>query len=266
MDAIISWLNDKKNLPIIIAGVAVILIVFFVFMFMSGKKKSTDTAADATKTTTATTTASQTAPGMMPGMMPGMPGMTGMGAQTAVAEAPPGEDLPPMLPYRKDPFVPLDPTPIPTKTDRIIAQIPAAPRARLFPSAPSLAETAKEEVLPPQPTRRVAGVMWNGQVSAILETNGQYDVVRPGSVVNKGNSKVVVEKIQSDSIVLKTLDTDKPMTIKVGLAGSPSASTGTSTSAPGMITPTMPGGGISPMVPGVMPGMMPNAAMPGLIR
>ena len=102
--------------------------------------------------------------------------------------------------------------------------------------APVWRETGSEvevtEVLPPQPYRRMAGVLWNGRVSAILETNGETDIVRPGMDITRGNSRVRVESIQQDCIILKTLDTRTPMTIKVNMAGSV-MSTGSDLTQPG---------------------------------
>jgi hypothetical protein len=93
---------------------------------------------------------------------------------------------------------------------------------------------AQDEVMPPQPQRRMAGVMLDSKISAILETNGEDDIVTPGTVVTRGGSKVSVESISPDQIVLKTLDTTKPFIIRVNMAGSMSGE-------------GMPGGG--PIVP-----------------
>ncbi len=261
MDAIISWLNDKKNMPIVIAAAAIILVLFFVFMKMTGKIGGSATKKDGAETTaTATGTAPAAgmmpgSPGMsgMPGMMPGAPGMGGTD-QTQVAAAPVVK-LSPMLPYRKDPFQPLGGQP--SKAQRLASMIPSLPHIRLQPVSVEIPESDIQETLPPQPTRRVAGVMWNGQVSALLETNGEMDIVRPGKIIDKGNSKVVVEKIHSDSVILKTLDTKKPMYIRVGLAGSPNAASAANTGAnmPGGMMPTMPGG-MMPTMPGMMPGII----------
>lgn len=273
MDAIISWLNDRKNMPIVIAIAAILLVLFFVLMKVTGriggsaeKEEGTTVAQGGAGSTTGT---QGSVPGAMPGMMPGapmmpgmMPGMMGGTSQQATVAAAPAVKQPPMLPYRKDPFEPLGGQP--SKIDRLASMIPSVPRVRLQPVTVELPDSALAEALPPQPNRRVAGIMWNGKVSALLETNGEIDIVKPGSVINKGNSKVVVEKIMPDSVILKTLDTKKPHTIRVGLAGSPSAAAASPiTSMPGM--PTMPG-----MMPGapMMPGMMPGAispTMPGMV-
>ncbi len=63
-------------------------------------------------------------------------------------------------------------------------------------------------------------MLWNGRVSAILETEGEVDIVRPGQEISTGQSRVRVERIEPDAIILKTLDTKEPMTIRVNMAGS----------------------------------------------
>jgi hypothetical protein len=136
-----------------------------------------------------------------------------------------------MLPYRKDPFLPLGGAPTRSKViESLLPQVshyqfPPAVRPVTIPGISKTAAVA--EVLPPQPFRRMAGVMINGRVSAILETNGEADIVVPGMEVTRGNSRVRVESITSDEIILKTLDTKRPFTIKVNLTGAvaiPSAS------------------------------------------
>jgi hypothetical protein len=68
--------------------------------------------------------------------------------------------------------------------------------------------------------------LWDGgSVQAILETEGQVELVKPGSPSQY--SRVMVESIQPDSVILRTLDTPTPMTIKVNLAGSLAAGEGT---------------------------------------
>lgn len=275
MDGIISWLNDKKNLPIVIAAAAIIILLIVVFLKMSGKlggaskEKTTASATDAASSATSATGttgasgAPSTVPGM-PGMMPGgMPGMPGMGGTQQAAEPEtPGIQLPPMLPYRKDPFVQIGGTP--SKRDELIAKLPSLSHTRFAPMQVNLLDTSsKVENLPPQPTRRLAGILYNSRVSAILETNGVMDIIKPGTVLDRGNSKVLVESIMKNAVVLKTLDTKKPMRIVVSLMGSPNASSndnpvnnmgGGNMMMPGGM-PTMPGG--MPMMPGGMP-MMPG--------
>ncbi len=81
--------------------------------------------------------------------------------------------------------------------------------------------------LPPVP-RRIAGVKYNGAITAILETgdaNGavQHDVIRPGSVVPSGISDpadLVVESITMKALVLRAAD---GRSVEVKLSGLPPA-------------------------------------------
>ena len=235
MDAIQAWIKDRKNLPIVAAGTLIIVVLAVLLslrmtgMIGGGGQMSSD----------ADVPPYGGQPGMpQPGMpQPGVPGPGGPvypgmplppggqlatpGAPQQAAAVPASAKLAPMLPYRKDPFLPL--SGVPTKKDYIAYILPSLRRPRIAP-APVWRETGGEvevtEVLPPQPYRRMAGVLWNGRVSAILETNGETDIVRPGMDITRGNSRVRVESIQQDCIILKTLDTRTPMTIKVNMAGS----------------------------------------------
>lgn len=220
MQAFSAWLQDKKNLPVVLAGTGIVLVLAILLIlkmngFIGKPKQAVAPTAGV--------------PGM-PVPQAGMPA----GDMTATGGAPPAPGVPPtpgavpgvqqaklapMLPYRKDPFMPL--YGIPKKSDVIAALLPSLSRPRLAPAPVSDAEIASaEEVLPPQPFRRMSGVLWNGKVSAILETNGETDVVRPGMELTRGNSRVMVESITQDSVILKTLDTKTPFTIKVSMAGS----------------------------------------------
>jgi hypothetical protein len=232
MDAIQAWIKDRKNLPIVAAGTLIIVVLAVLLSLRmtgmiggGGGQMSSDTGVPPY--------------GGQPGMpQPGVPGPGGPqspgmpipqgGPPTGPipgapqqAAVPASAQLAPMLPYRKDPFLPL--AGVPTRSDKLAYILPMLRRPRIAP-APVIRETGGEvevtEVLPPQPYRRMAGVLWNGRISAILETNGETDIVRPGKEITRGNSRVRVESIQQDCIILKTLDTRTPMTIKVNMAGS----------------------------------------------
>jgi len=253
MEKLTAWLSDKKNLPIVVAGASIVLILAVLFMLkMTGTIGGGGGGGEIT-------------PDMgMP--LPGQPGVPGPGAPGAPpagpvtptpgapgpgpgAPAPPGATvavMPPMLPYRKDPFLPL--TGLPTKQDVMAMMLPALRRPRIAPAPvpPLTAEgggVTVTEVLPPQPFRRMAGVLWNGSVSAILETNGETDIVRPGMEITRGNSKARVESIQQDCIILKSLDTKTPYYIRVSMRG---AVTG----------PNAPGQDQNQMISGGNPGEM----------
>ncbi|MHB0999328.1 MAG: hypothetical protein ACYC27_08775 [Armatimonadota bacterium] len=282
MDGIFTWINDKKNLPIVIAAAAIILVLFFVFMKMTGKiggskqqagtegKAGTNiagTTGTGSPNMMATNPMSSGMPGggmQMPSGMPMMPGgMSGMGTNDTQPAAPPGIKLPPMLPFNKDPFQHVGGEP--TKADLLTAKLSNLSHTRFAPMPLDFKQSDVQESLPAQPNRRLAGILWNGKVSAMLETNGEMDIIRPGMVLDKGNSKVIVDSIQANSVILKTLDTKKPFTIKINLTGSPNAASQNATAIPGnmMMPGGMPGG--MPMMPGgMMPGGMPGG-MPGMI-
>lgn len=246
MEALKAWIEDRKNLPIVAAGTSIIIILALLIVLKSngvigGKKQA---PADMS----AQNPSMPMAPPVMP---PGAPGVQ----PTAPVAPPPGTQIPggetaaqtqtvavpaklaPMLPYRKDPFSSL--TGYSRVKEMLVNALPMIESRRLAPASVSKLETIQEEALPPQPFRRMAGVLWNGKVAAIMETNGESDIVRPGMEITKGNSRVLVESIQPNCIILKTLDTMTPMTIKVNMAGS--VTSGGSSAAPqGYNAPGMP--------------------------
>lgn len=246
-----QWLNDPKNRPIAIGGaVAVILIALFaVFMFVGQRAPS--------PTGSGTGTSTSLPPGFSPEGLPedqpmptGPPGVGPMGptagvpmgtrapgatAGGRVAQAPP-EGKPPSQ-YRVDPFRPL-----PWEAD--ISRPPVlsvVPPVRLQPlPTPGRQEEDQQDILPPQPYRRVAGIMWGRSVAAIIETQGDLPrVVKPGDTLDG----LRVARIEPNQVVLSTLGV-KPQEITVKLG------------APIMpVQRTMPGFG---GVPGGMPGGIPG--------
>ncbi|MCS6948845.1 MAG: hypothetical protein NZ520_00125 [bacterium] len=252
-----QWLNDPKNRPLVIGGaIAVVVIaVVAVLLFMGGGSQQTTP----TQTTTApvggpsreelegdygvpTTGAPPMAGGPRGGMgMPGMGGMPrpGMGAQQA-AQVPAGN---PPSRYRVDPFKPL-----PWEADVSkppILSVVTPVRLQPLPT-PRVREEEQEDILPPQPYRRVAGIMWGQSVAAIIETQGDLPrVVKPGDTIDG----LRVARIEPNQVVLSTLGR-KPQEISVKL-GAP-------------ITPVQrafPGAGGVPGaggIPGVPPGGFPG--------
>ncbi len=217
MDAVKSWLQDRKNLPVVVAGTAVILVAVVFLLLRLSATSSTNTAS-----TPPADMPAAGAGGPSPAGVPeagGGPGMPG-GASPATPAATPAVSKEALLPYRKDPFKPF--TRKPNRTQILISMLPSISHVRIAP-APVKKLGAVEvvtETLPPQPVRRMAGVLMNSKISAILETDGRSDIVTPGMVVNRSGSRVRVESITPDQIVLKTLDTKKPFTVRVNLQGS----------------------------------------------
>jgi len=183
--------------------------------------------------------------GPMGGPMAGGAGY-GRGAPQQVAEAP-KEGKPPSK-YRVDPFKPL-PWEADVSKPPILSVVPPV-RLQPVPTAKPRSEE-EEDVLPPQPYRRVAGIMWGQSVAAIIETQGDLPrVVKPGDTIDG----LRVARIEPGQVVLSTLG-KKPQEIAVKL-GAP-------------ITPvqrTFPGvGGVPggvPGVPGGVPGV-PGGGAPG---
>lgn len=253
MDSLKAWLQDQKNLPIVAAGtIIIIILVLFVVLRSSGvigKKRPTFSE-----------------PTNQPGMPPPIPSPQGAGtvpptaptrATPAVGMSPGAQPqaptevakLAPMLPYRKDPFVSASGRPnVKFALMNILPSI-TPPRLTAAPIVTGPDMSVVAETTAPQPFRRMAGALWNGKVAAILETEGVSDIVRPGMEITRSGSRVRVESIQPNYIILKTLDTKTPIIIKVNMAGSVTNTSPTGT-RPGYNTTVgpldYPGGPIGP--------------------
>ena len=147
MDAIQAWIKDRKNLPIVAAGTLIIVVLAVLLslrmtgMIGGGGQMSSD----------ADVPPYGGQPGMpQPGMpQPGVPGPGGPvypgmplppggqlatpGAPQQAAAVPASAKLAPMLPYRKDPFLPL--SGVPTKKDYIAYILPSLRRPRIAPAS-----------------------------------------------------------------------------------------------------------------------------------
>lgn len=280
MNGIVAWVQDKKNRVVILAGLSVIAAIVIVVVLVKNNNKASQQASTSTASSTGTTATGttptgvpgpggpmMTGPGGMGGMLPPPPGVSMMmpgagGAQSTASTAPTGpiEKLNPILPYRTDPFV--QPPPPNGQNQRLVAQVESLTHEdhRLAPmpvAGPGTGGDAAVDV--PQPNRRLAGVMWNGKVSAILETGNETDIVYPGMTLSRGNSHVRVDSIQPSYVMLRTLDTKPARMIRVNLGAGGNAGSGAGS--------TMPSGmpGMPTMMPGGMPGMpgMPGG-MPGM--
>jgi len=69
-----------------------------------------------------------------------------------------------------------------------------------------------------QPPRRMAGLILNDRIYAILETNGKTEIVQPGDMLS--DRLAFVDRIEQDKVVLKTIDR-KPKYLVVRLASAP---------------------------------------------
>jgi len=93
-----------------------------------------------------------------------------------------------------------------------------------------IGQNGKNKEIPelPQPPRRMAGILLNQRVYAIIETNGVSDVVQPGDMLK--DHLASVERIEPDKIILKTVD-KKPRYITVKMAASPHVDNSSAASA-----------------------------------
>lgn len=231
MDKIKAFMSDKKNTPIVgaVAGIVLVLVVLFYlkqFGIIGAGGGGTDYASDSGASTTdsMSTPADMSTSGEQPpdgtsvdqastGASP-----DGGGGQASPPPAGPADKIPPMLAYRKDPFMGFSGPP--KKEDAMMAVLPSLRRIRLAPVRvlpPEEEAVEIEEVLPPQPVRRVAGIMWGSQVKAIIESGGKTYVKMPGEII--AEERVRVERIEPTGVILTTLDTKRPMSIRVNLAG-----------------------------------------------
>lgn len=247
-----QWLNDPKNKPLVIGGaVAVVLIVALVlFLFMGGGQQPASSPQTSASRSTLEDQPTATGPAPMGGPMMGAPTMggpmmggtpfAGAGAQQ-VAQAPTKEGRPPSK-YRIDPFKPL-PWEADVSKPPILSVVPSV-RLQPMPTYQPK-EEEQEDVLPPQPYRRVAGIMWGQSVAAIIETQGDLPrVVKPGDSLDG----MRVARIEPNQVVLSTTG-KKPREIAVKL-GAPI--TPIQRSVPGI-------GGVPGGMPGGVPGMPPGA-------
>ena len=105
-----------------------------------------------------------------------------------------------------------------------------------------------------QPSRRMAGILLNDRVYAIIESNGASQVVQPGDYTT--DRLAMVERIESDRVVLKTVD-EKPRYITVKMAASPTIQPSVAPSAPPMPNYGPPNPGRPGRPPGPMPAVAP---------
>ena len=262
-----DFLSDKKNQPIIIGAVVVLILgVGALYYFMLRPKKPAPSTVDYSQTTPmpADTVASMepgaggaVAPTVAPtGVAPTATspagGMTSPGVEPGVPAQPGAQPAPPpkrerqnpaekadadpfRLPFRA-PVVPIvrPPEPIPYPTWRIV------PRKRAV--GPEI-DTQQVQQLDQTP-RRMAGLLYNGSVSAILETGTDTVVVKPGDLVE--NRTMRVERIEPDRIVLKSVGGQKSRYVEVKMAGSQGMTGVASASAapvtPGIAPPSASGG------------------------
>lgn len=231
MESLKNWLNDKKNLPIIIGGaVVVVVLVAAVWFFL--RPGSTPEPAAVPAGIPGTPGGAQAPPGtapvggpgamgpMPPGaaMTPGAPapGVPGAAPETQVATGPAKASAPPLEDYRPDPFRPYF-GPKPKRTPMTFtARLPKPDIRSVSPVIVKQVEQA--ETLPPQPTRRMAGLLKDDRVYAVIiegetaDSPGRTLIVKPGDPVDEN---LAVDRILPDRVILRSTRTKRPIYIDV---------------------------------------------------
>ena len=221
-----DWLQDKKNLPIV-AGVTGLVIALAVVFLIMQFRKSSGTGPVATGTEEQLQMPSMTLPDEQRPVQTPAPVVAGAaGAPTFPAQEAredpfrpfqqPGQKAPPPPPL----YVPSPGRLFPPKAERDIVQ-----------------DLRKQAALmAPQPRRRMAGLLYNQRLYAILETEGESQVVKPGDLTADGKARV--EIIEPTRIILKTTDAEYPQTIEVKMAGADSPAEGAIPTPSEMTAPT----------------------------
>lgn len=220
-----EWLKDPKNQPKVAIGLSALIVLALVAMyFLYFKGPSDDT-------------------GMM--AQPEEPPVETVVGPDTVADAtsappPPATQVAssgPLETWRSDPFMPLGYKP-PAKTAfRPRPPILDFPFVTLPRRLDDEAAQAPPELV--QPVRRMAGILVNDRIFAIIESNGESEIVQPGDTLK--DRLAVVEKIERDKVVLKTKDA-KPRYLIVRMAASTRAPSPTSDTTMSPDRPFVPGG------------------------
>jgi len=232
--------GDKKTLLIAGGIAAVAVIVLLAVLLLGGKKQPAETPTPTSpeaKTTAASSTAGPNAAAPTPGQ-PGTPTPTGApGAPGAAQAGAPGAPAAPAakgVPWasirlgsgemsaltRPDPLVYLQPPPMPIPPEQLIP-IPTV-NLQLGGLRPAGAEQAG--VITTIANRRVAGVKFDGGAWAILESESDDFIVKPGDDVN--GTKII--SISRDAILI-TDPQGQPWIVPLRAAGPGPAATPVST-------------------------------------
>lgn len=217
-----DWVNDPKNRPFVIIGFVVIVAVagfFFakqVGLFPGGgagtsmiiEPEGGSTAQDESFAQAEAEAERE----LFGSESPGRPA-AGSSAPPTGASAPPAGEVGPSVaeaagapapeapvrqyyppqPTRDDPF-----TPLPSARIRRV-ELPKILIREISGAAPDEEETY--ETIP----MRMAGLIWNGSLMAILEENGNSHVVRPGDVIGRetGGDNIKVLSIKQSSMTVQ---------------------------------------------------------------
>lgn len=261
MEAAKNWLNDKKNMPIVVGGLVGLLVLFAAVYFLFMRP---DEPAVATTPTDMAGVPQAGMPGSpdaaMPppiGAAPGTPGAPAAGGAPPAGAPPPDEIEPPIEVARVDPFRPVFGAK-PKRPKPTLAWNYRAPDIRqVRPEAIDLAPDQPQQ-LPPQPPRRMAGILQNDRIYGIIvEDRGGRQVtqiVAPGDPLGEN---LVVDRILPDRVILRAPDSGQVLEIPKS-AGAPRPRTTTGTGRepgrpPGPMGPPAPRGGPMEAPPPPMP-------------
>ncbi|UCH34217.1 MAG: hypothetical protein JSV65_17030 [Armatimonadota bacterium] len=231
--------KDKQRLGIAI-GLAVVVLVALYFLVLRKPKGEETTAAETSAATKETTAASKTKarPGAGAVGIAARPGAPGALAAAGGPKpgAPAGPAAAPAEPYRVDPFAPLFPPPPKPPPPPPPPPPPAVVQVGI---PPVIAQLPPEAVpRPPEERRRMAGVLWNDRVYAIIETENTVAVVQPGDTVDGGT----VRSISPEALMLATTggqEVEVPLRNRTGPAPSV-VRTATPPGRPGLPGPAAP--------------------------
>ena len=180
----------KQQLAISAVLVVVVLAGLYFFVFRKPKPEQTGPAARPTGTTAA-------APGTKAVAGKAPAAMSKAEALKALLSLPPGS-LPPGLlpgapagavekptePYRPDPFANIFPPPPPPRQPPPPPPLPAAIQVGIPPVFAQLLPSEGVREIAEREQGRMAGVLWNDRVYAIIETDTAIAVVQPGDTVD----------------------------------------------------------------------------------
>ncbi|MDO8684274.1 MAG: hypothetical protein Q7N50_12420 [Armatimonadota bacterium] len=246
-----DFLNDKKNQPYIIG--ATIAVILGVGLFLYLKSRPAQPSASAPVETAQATDMSaqqQMAPGTIPDpnaapatpptdpmAMGGSSGTPGAAQPGAAGQQSAGNPKP-IEKSRPDPFKMLN-KPLPPSRQVVVREAVPYPTWLIIPRRIEKGDDQGQVAGQPVDTtpRRMAGILYDGTVSAILETGGSSLVVKPGDFIE--NRTLYVERIEPSRIVLKTVGEQQSRYVVVKMMAAPSGSGAgpASSASPGVLGP-----------------------------
>ncbi|MCX6346041.1 MAG: hypothetical protein NT018_13375 [Armatimonadetes bacterium] len=217
MDKLKEWLKDKKNQPIVAGALILVLVVagVVIYMTMSGGSNSSDQTLDnSPPVPNQIPPTGSTNPSLNPSERPTSASSSGLPTAQSASATPAGKDAakPAVKKVVKtasvlgriDPFLPVNwkaPPPPPPPPPQWV-QVPDPVDIGL------IVRWTKGLGAPPfgselqQPPRRMAGLLLNGRIYAIIESPAGTELVQPGDMLKDGLA--VVDRIDRDKVVLET--------------------------------------------------------------